>query len=76
MPEVTTTTLPPNATIPADSLLTEPPYRARFKYRYPDPGECVVLAINWESKRITMNNGAFTYSASFDEVNIYLAKAV
>lgn len=76
MPDVTTTTLPSTTTLPADSLLSAPPYRARFKYRYPDPGECVVLAINWESKRITMSNGTFTYSPSFDEVNIYLAKAI
>lgn len=47
------------------------PYVARYKDRYPDPGECKVLSINWEEERIDMSNGYCRYWPKFEEVDIY-----
>jgi hypothetical protein len=51
----------------------EPPFRARFKNRDPDPGECVVLQIDWLAKKVHMRNGMYGYFPTFDEITIYLA---
>ncbi len=50
-----------------------PPFRAKYKDRIPDPGECVVMSIDWEDRRVTMSNGACTYFPAFGEIEIYLA---
>lgn len=43
---------------------------ARYKDRYPDPGRCKVLAINWEEKWVEMTNGACRYYPKFEQIEI------
>jgi len=56
-------------------ILAGPPYRARYKSRKPNPGECVVQAIDWNDRRVTMSNGACTYFPEFEDIVIYRANA-
>ena len=52
-------------------ILQKPPYCARYKDRYPDPGECKVISIDWEEGRVAMSNGQCRYWPEFSEINIY-----
>jgi len=54
--------------------LMRKPFKARYLKRDPDPGTCVVLAIDWLEKRVTMSNGAHTYFPNFDEIEIWREK--
>ena len=47
------------------------PYRAIFRARVPDPGECVVRAIDWESGRADITNGSFSYHPEIAELYIW-----
>jgi len=41
-----------------------------YKKRYPDPGKCRVLAINWEDRTLEVTNGAVRLWPDFDEVKM------
>lgn len=45
---------------------------AKYKERTPDPGECRILSVNWEERRIEVTNGACRYYPSFDEIEVVL----
>lgn len=42
----------------------------RYKDRDPDPGECKVISINWETRKLCVSNGACRYNPYFNEVEI------
>ena len=44
------------------------PLCAIYKDRDPDPGQCFVISMDWEERRLVMSNGACRYFPSFDEV--------
>jgi hypothetical protein len=52
------------------SALLGSDFFAKYKNRTPDPGECRILSVNWEERRIEMTNGACRYYPSFDEVEM------
>lgn len=49
-----------------------PPFRARYKDRVPDPGECIVISLDWETQKLSMSNGACRYFPTFEEVDFIL----
>lgn len=48
--------------------------KAIYKERIPDPGECRVLMINFEERRVAMTNGFCRYYPSFDEIVLYFGE--
>jgi hypothetical protein len=63
------------ADIPSTHLL-EAKFFARYTHaRHPDPGTCEIISIDWESKRLSMSNGACRYFPSFAEVEIVSSNA-
>jgi hypothetical protein len=63
--------------VPSTALFGKiPPFRARYKNRTPDPGECVVISLDWEEQRLSMSNGACRYFPTFDEVDFILPNVV
>ena len=57
-------------TTPGTLLDKNPPFKARYKKRDPDPDLCIVLSIDWEEQRLVMTNGACRYFPSFNEVEL------
>lgn len=55
-----------------EKLKAASPYRAVFRDRVPNPGECVVRAIDWESGRADITNGSFSYLPEIAELHIWL----
>ena len=47
------------------------PLRAIFRNRQPDPGECVVRGIDWESNRVDITNGVHSFLPPMDDLHIY-----
>lgn len=49
------------------------PYRAIFRSRDPDPGECLVTYIDWGAGRAGITNGAHSYYPEISDLYIWLA---
>ena len=47
------------------------PFACTYYNRYPDPGMCTVLTIDFENRKLTCFNGAVRLSPSFDEVQMF-----
>lgn len=43
---------------------------AKYKNRFPDPGECRIISVDWQEQRLEMANGACRYFPKFDEVEM------
>lgn len=44
--------------------------KVRYKKRYPDPGLCAVVSMDWEKRTMQVTNGYIRLWPDFDEVEI------
>lgn len=55
-----------------NDTLRQMPFTVRFKNRYPDPGLCRVISLNFENEKCEVSNGAVRLWPSFDDVIFYM----
>ncbi len=53
-----------------NNILDEFPYKIAYKSRDPDPGECTVIAIDYEKKRLDITNGSVRLYPYFEEIKL------
>jgi hypothetical protein len=51
-----------------DELNGQYPFKCKYKNRYPDPGLCNIIEINFEKREIVCSNGYFRLFPNFDEI--------
>ena len=55
----------------SELLSAKPPLKCKYKKRYPDPGVCTVISIDWERRKLSVTNGAVRLFPDFTDVTLF-----